>query len=85
MILDLGMYDLCIELELFSLYSSIPKMTMQYQINGKRPTGEPKKRWKDSIREDCQKLLKCGNWEERARDREDWRQRIKKAMAHIGL
>ena len=45
----------------------------------------PRKRWKDSIREDCQKLLKCRNWEERAWDTEDWRQRIKKARAHIGL
>ncbi|KAJ4450228.1 hypothetical protein ANN_01647 [Periplaneta americana] len=50
-----------------------------------RPIGKSRKRWKDSIKEDCQQLLKCRNWEVRARDREDWRQRIKKARARFGL
>ena len=41
---------------------------------GKRPLGRPRRRWKDNIKIDLQKVGGgCGDWMELARDRERWR------------
>jgi hypothetical protein len=63
---------------------SVPRMVMAGQMFGKRPVGKPKKRWMDAVKEDgCQ--LYWRNWEVKARDRDGWRSRIKKAKARSGL
>ena len=52
------------------------KKCMEYEVEGSRPRGRPKKTWKEVVREDCQarKLNK-----EDAVDRCKWRKVIKEA------
>jgi hypothetical protein len=64
---------------------SIPRMVMAGQMFGKRPVGKPKKRWMGAVKEDSYQILNWRNWEMKARDREAWRSRIKKAKARFGL
>jgi hypothetical protein len=64
---------------------SIPRMVMAVQIVGKCPVGKPKKRWMDTVKEDSYQILNWRNWEVKARDRDGWRSRIKKAKARFGL
>jgi hypothetical protein len=64
---------------------TIPRMVMAGQMFGKRTVGKPKKRRMDAVKEDSCQILNCRNWEEKARDRDGWRSRIKKAKARFGL
>jgi len=50
------------------------KKCMEYEVEGSRPRGRPKRKWKEVVREDCQarKLNK-----EDAVDRCKWRKVIK--------
>ena len=50
------------------------KKCMEYEVEGSRPRGRPKRTWKEVVREDCQtrKLNK-----ENAMDRCKWRKVIK--------
>ena len=52
------------------------KKCMEHEVEGSRPSGRPKKTWKEVVREDCQarKLNK-----EDAMDRCKWRKMIKEA------
>jgi hypothetical protein len=62
-------------------------MVMADQMFGKRPVGKCKKRWMDVVKEDSYsyQILNWRNWEEKVRDRDEWRSRIKKAKARFGL
>jgi hypothetical protein len=60
-------------------------MVMASQMSGKRPVGKSKKRWMDAEKEDSYHILKWRNWEVKARDRDKWRSRIKKAKTRFGL
>jgi hypothetical protein len=41
---------------------------------GKRPLGRPRLRWEDNIKRDLQEVRGgCGDWKERAQDRDRWR------------
>jgi hypothetical protein len=64
---------------------SLPRMVMAGQIFGKRPVGNPKKKWMDAVKEDSYQILNWRNWEVKAQDRDEWRSRIKKANARFGL
>jgi hypothetical protein len=64
---------------------SIPRMVMVGQMFGKRSVGKPKKRWMVAVKENSYQILNWRNWEEKARDRDGWRSRIKKAKARFGL
>jgi hypothetical protein len=44
------------------------RATMDWQPEGKRPRGRPKKHWIDGIRQDLERL-KIMNWEELVQDR----------------
>jgi hypothetical protein len=40
---------------------------------GKRPLGRPRYRWEDNIKRDLQEVGgDCGDWTERAQDRDRW-------------
>jgi hypothetical protein len=40
---------------------------------GKRPLGRPRRRWEDNIKKDLQEVGGgCGDWMERAQDRDRW-------------
>jgi hypothetical protein len=41
---------------------------------GRRPLGRPRHRWEDNIKRDLEEVGgDCGNWMERAQDRDRWR------------
>jgi hypothetical protein len=41
---------------------------------GKRPLGRPRRRWEDNIKRDIEEVgWDCGDWMERAQDRDRWR------------
>jgi hypothetical protein len=46
---------------------------------GKRPLGRPRRRWEDNINRDLQELG-CGDWIERAQDRDGWRALVSRVM-----
>jgi hypothetical protein len=49
---------------------------------GQRLVGRPRRRWKDNIKMDIQKMG-CGDvdWIEQAQDRDRWRQRVNAVMS----
>jgi hypothetical protein len=48
---------------------------------GKGPLGRPRRRWEDNIRRDFQEMGgDCGNWMERAQDRDRWRTLVNTVM-----
>jgi hypothetical protein len=48
---------------------------------GKRPLGRPRRRWEDNIRRDLKEVRgDCGNWMERAQDRDRWRTLVNTVM-----
>ena len=49
------------------------------ELTGKRPRGRPRQRWKDNIKEDLQNL-EISNWQEMAKDRNEWRRVVSAAM-----
>jgi hypothetical protein len=55
------------------------------QMFAKSPVEKPRKRWLVALKEDSYQMLKWRDWEVKAQDREEWRSRIKKAEAHLGL
>jgi hypothetical protein len=48
---------------------------------GKRPMGRPRRRWEYNIKRDLQEVSgDCGNWMERAQDRDRWRTLVNRVM-----
>jgi hypothetical protein len=48
---------------------------------GKRPLGIPRRRWEDNIKRDLQDVGgDCGDWMERAQDRDRWRTLVSTVM-----
>jgi hypothetical protein len=48
---------------------------------GKRPLGRPRLRWEDNIKMDLQEVgVGCGDWIERAQDRDRWRALLSTVM-----
>jgi hypothetical protein len=48
---------------------------------GTRPVGRPRRRWEDNIKMDLQEVGgECGNWMERAQDRDRWRALVSTVM-----
>jgi hypothetical protein len=48
---------------------------------GKRQLGRPRRRWEDNIKRDLQEVRgDCGNWMERAQDRDRWRALVSTVM-----
>jgi hypothetical protein len=48
---------------------------------GTRPLGRPRRRWEDNINMDLQKVGGgCGDWMERAQDRDRWRALVSMVM-----
>jgi hypothetical protein len=48
---------------------------------GRRPLGRPRRRWEDNIKTDLQELGGgCGDWMERAQDRDGWRALVSTVM-----
>jgi hypothetical protein len=48
---------------------------------GKRPLGRPRRRWEDNIKRDLEEVGGvCGDWMERAQDRDRWRTLVNTVM-----
>jgi hypothetical protein len=48
---------------------------------GRRPLWRPRRRWKDNIKRDLQEVRgDCGDWMERAQDRDRWRTLVNTVM-----
>jgi hypothetical protein len=48
---------------------------------GTRPLGRPRHRWEDNIKMDLLEVGGgCGDWKERAQDRDSWRALVSTAM-----
>jgi hypothetical protein len=48
---------------------------------GKRPLGRPRRRWEDNIKRDLEEVGGgCGDWMERAQDRDSWRALVSTLM-----
>jgi hypothetical protein len=48
---------------------------------GRRPLGRPRRRWEDNIKRDLQEVGgDCGDWIERALDRDRWRTLVNTVM-----
>ncbi|KAG8239415.1 hypothetical protein J437_LFUL012751 [Ladona fulva] len=54
-------------------------------VGGKRPVGKPRARWEDNVSKDTRDLLGIRNWREQSRDQDEWRRKIDKAKAQLGL
>jgi len=50
------------------------KKYMEYEVEGAKPRGRPKKSWKETVEKDCQACKLNG---EDAMDRSRWRKQIK--------
>ena len=50
------------------------KKSMEYEVEGSRPSGRPKRSWKEVVRKDCQA---CNLNKEGATDRGRWKKLIK--------
>jgi hypothetical protein len=47
----------------------------------RRPLGRPRRRWEDNIKRDLQEVGRdCGDWMERAQDRDRWRALVSTVM-----
>jgi hypothetical protein len=53
-------------------------------VEGRRQKGRPKLRWEDGVMDDARKLGER-NWKNVARNRDNWRKLLKKALAQKGL
>jgi hypothetical protein len=48
---------------------------------GNRPFGRPRRRWENNIKRDLQEVGGgCGDWMERAQDRDRWRALVREVM-----
>ena len=51
------------------------------KLEGKRPLGRPRRRWKDNIKMDLEEVGRdCGDWLELAEDRDRWRALVSTVM-----
>ena len=53
-------------------------------VEGRRQRGRPKLRWEDGVTEDARKLGER-NWKNAARNRDNWQNLLRKALAQKGL
>jgi hypothetical protein len=51
------------------------------KTEGRRPLRRPRRRWEDNIKRDLQEVERgCGDWMERAQDRDRWRALVNTVM-----
>ena len=59
----------------------IAKIAMNGVVQGRRPVGRPRYRWRDNIREDVRDIApEIEDWQEAAQDRRLWRGKVKAAL-----
>ena len=61
----------------------LPRKIFEGTVEGRRPVGRPRKRWKDNVMEDLEKVgiqNPVEEWEDLARDRRMWRGLVREVM-----
>ena len=61
----------------------LPRKIFEGTVEGRRPVGRPRKRWKDNVMEDLEKVgiqNPVEEWEDLARDRRTWRGLVREVM-----
>lgn len=61
----------------------VPRMIITRTIGGKKRQGRPRTRWKTDVERDLRQL-KIINWKQKAKDREQWKRIVSKAMGRLG-
>nr|XP_012224225.1 PREDICTED: uncharacterized protein LOC105673278 [Linepithema humile] len=61
----------------------IPRRILESRMEGQRPAGRPRRRWREEVTEDSRNMLGFRNWGERAKDRDRWREKMKEARARM--
>jgi hypothetical protein len=62
----------------------LTKRILQEKIFSSRRRGGPKLRWLDDVKKDLH-IMRVTKWEEKVRNREEWRQIVEEAKVHPGL
>jgi len=62
----------------------MPKKIFTQELVGMRRRGRPRKRWKEEVERDLQKLG-VRRWRELVADRKQWKDIVRQARAHSGL
>jgi hypothetical protein len=63
----------------------IPKWLVGSNIIGKRPIGNPRRRWINAMEMDNRGILKVRNWKRESLERQVWRHHLKEAKACMQL
>jgi hypothetical protein len=64
--------------------NAMTKRMLKRRLYSKRRKGRPRMRWLDDVESGLKKMEVKG-WEEKMRDREQWRLLVEEAKAHPGL
>ena len=64
--------------------SRIPKRVLYMSLETKRPSGRPRNRWLDEVREDG-RMVGGQEWHEKVYDREEWKRFLRTARNHCIL
>jgi hypothetical protein len=56
----------------------IPKRVLYINLELKRPTGRPRNRWQDEVREDG-RIVGGEEWQEKVYNREEWKKLLRTA------
>jgi hypothetical protein len=59
----------------------IPKKVLGSCFGGGRPVGRPRNSLEDVMQRDAANLLTIRNWKAAARDKEEWRNKVRESMA----
>jgi hypothetical protein len=57
----------------------IPKRVLYMNLGTTRFRGRPRNRWQNEVRED-RRIVGGEGWQEKVRDREEWKKLLRKAM-----
>jgi hypothetical protein len=60
-----------------SSFYRIPKRVLYMNLETTRPSGRPRNRWQDEVREDGRMV--GGEWQEKVYDREEWKKLLRPA------
>jgi hypothetical protein len=59
----------------------IPQKSIDMKLEATRPTGRPRNRWKDEVREDGS-IVGREEWQEKVYGREEWKKLLRTARNH---
>jgi hypothetical protein len=61
----------------------IPRRILERNTIGKRPIGNPRKRWINVVEIESRVILKVGSWKRESLERQVWKRHLKEAKARL--